>query len=64
MVLRDKILLCTVSNRPDGGIPTEAHFDIDCTRWNIIYGPSRFLEYSEMHLVYDPISIKLRIVAR
>jgi len=53
----------TVSNLPDGGITAEAHFDIDRTRWNIIYGSSRFFEHLGMHLVFDPISIQVRIIA-
>jgi len=39
-------------------------FDIDRTRWNVIYGSSRFFEHLGMHLMFDPISIQIRIVAR
>jgi hypothetical protein len=34
-----------------------AHFDFDRTRWNVIYGSSRFFEHLGMHLVFDLISI-------
>jgi polyisoprenoid-binding protein YceI len=53
----------TVSNLPDGAISAEAHFDFDRTQWKIIYGSSRYFEHLGMHLVFDAISIELRIVA-
>jgi len=53
----------TFSTLADGAIAAEAHFDIDRTRWNIIYGSSRFFEHLGMHVVFDLISIQLRIVA-
>jgi polyisoprenoid-binding protein YceI/rhodanese-related sulfurtransferase len=55
--------LATVSNLPDGAITAEAHFDLDRTQWKIIYGSSRYFEHLGMHLVFDSISIGLRIVA-
>lgn len=54
----------TVSTLPDGRIAAEAHFDLDRTRWKVIYGSSRFFEHLGMHLVFDPITIQLRIVTR
>jgi len=54
----------TVSTLPDGRIAAEAHFDVDRTRWKLIYGSSRFFEHLGMHLVFDPITIQLRIVTR
>lgn len=54
----------TVSNLDEHAITAEAHFDIDRTRWNIIYGSSRFFEHLGMHVVFDPISLQVRIVAR
>ncbi|MGD0399228.1 MAG: YceI family protein [Syntrophobacteraceae bacterium] len=56
--------LATISNLPDGAVTAEAHFDFDRTHWKIIYGSSRYFEHLGMHLVFDPISIGLRIVAR
>ncbi len=56
--------LATISNLPDGAITAEAHFDFDRTQWNIIYGSSRYFEHLGMHLVFDLISLRLRIVAR
>ena len=52
----------TVNPLPDGGAIVEAHFDIDRTRWGLIYGSSRFFEHLGMHLVFDLISIQLRLV--
>jgi polyisoprenoid-binding protein YceI/rhodanese-related sulfurtransferase len=54
----------TISAADDNGLVAEAHFDIDRTRWNVIYGSSRFFENLGMHLVFDVISIQVRIVAR
>ncbi|MDR3557603.1 MAG: YceI family protein [Syntrophobacteraceae bacterium] len=56
--------LATINNLSDGAISAEAHFDFDRTQWKIIYGSSRYFEHLGMHLVFDPISIGLRIVAR
>lgn len=55
--------LATISNLADGGISAEAHFDFDRTQWKIIYGSNRYFEHLGMHLVFDPVSIGLRIVA-
>ena len=54
----------TVGRHEDGAVAAEAHFDIDRTRWHVIYGSSRFFDHLGMHLVFDPISIQIRIVAR
>ena len=54
----------TVNPLPDGHVNIEAHFDIDRTRWKVIYGSSRFFEHLGMHLVYDLISIQLRLLVR
>lgn len=62
--IRQEIVFpATFSTLVDGAIAAEAHFDIDRTRWNIIYGSSRFFEHLGMHVVFDLISIQLRIVA-
>ena len=55
--------LANASEEPGGEIKIEAHFDIDRTDWGIIYGSTRFFEYLGMHLVFDFISIQLRLVA-
>ena len=52
----------TVNRLPDGGFAAEAHFDIDRTRWGIIYGSARFFKHLDMHKVYDVISFEVRLV--
>jgi len=51
----------TVNRREDGSVSIEAHFDLDRTRWDVLYGSSRFFEHLGMHLVYDLITVELRI---
>lgn len=53
----------TLNPLSDGQLAAEAHFDIDRTRWNIIYGSTRFFEYLGMHQVFDLISLEIRIKA-
>jgi polyisoprenoid-binding protein YceI len=60
-VKADIRFLATVNRREDGSVSIEAHFDLDRTRWNVLYGSSRFFEHLGMHLVYDLITIELRI---
>ncbi|MHC1741935.1 MAG: YceI family protein [Syntrophobacteraceae bacterium] len=55
--------MATLSTPEAGGLSAEAHFDIDRTQWDIIYGSSRFYEHLGMHLVFDLISVQVRIVA-
>jgi polyisoprenoid-binding protein YceI len=52
----------TVTAGPDGQLTAEAHFDLDRTRWGMIYGSARFFAHLGMHLVFDDISIALRLV--
>lgn len=56
-------LMATLGSLASGGFAAEAHFDIDRTQWNVIYGSSRFYEHLGMHLVFDLISVQVRIVA-
>jgi len=60
----EQSFMATVAGASDGGISCEAHFDLDRTRWNIIYGSTRFFEHLGMHVVFDLISIQMRIIAR
>jgi polyisoprenoid-binding protein YceI/rhodanese-related sulfurtransferase len=53
----------TIANTDDNGWVAEAHFDIDRTRWKVIYGSTRFFEHLGMHLVFDLISFEVKIVA-
>jgi polyisoprenoid-binding protein YceI len=45
----------------DDSIVADAHFDFDRTRWGIIYGSSRFFKYLGMHVIYDLISVQLKL---
>ncbi len=49
---------------PDGALAAEAHFDIDRTRWNVLYGSGKFYEWLGRHLVNDDISLGVHIVTR
>jgi polyisoprenoid-binding protein YceI len=53
----------TVYQALDGTITAKARFDLDRTRWDIIYGSTRFFEHLGMHLVFDNIHIDVKIVA-
>ena len=63
-VKADLSFATTIASTDDGGLIAEAHFDIDRTRWNVIYGSTRFFENLGMHLVYDLISFQMEIVTR
>ena len=54
----------TITPREDDCLGLEAHFDLDRTRWNVIYGSTRFFEHLGMHTVFDQISIELRLVLK
>ncbi len=51
-----------ISQAENGSIILEAHFDIDRTRWNVIYGSAKYFKHLGMHLVFDHITIELRII--
>lgn len=53
----------TVALIEDGSLVLEAHFDIDRTRWNVIYGSTRFFEHLGMHTVFDLLSFQIRMIA-
>jgi rhodanese-related sulfurtransferase/polyisoprenoid-binding protein YceI len=53
----------TVTVNEDGSLIMETHFDMDRTRWNIIYGSTRFFEHLGMHKVFDLISFQIRMIA-
>ncbi|MFZ0611653.1 MAG: YceI family protein [Desulfobacterales bacterium] len=61
-VKADLTFEATVTKKEGGGLAAEAHFDIDRTRWNVIYGSARFFENLGMHLVFDPISFEVKVV--
>jgi rhodanese-related sulfurtransferase/polyisoprenoid-binding protein YceI len=61
-VTADLDFMTTLTTNPDGSLQMEAHFDLDRTRWKIIYGSARFFEFLGMHQVFDTISVQLRLL--
>ncbi|MGB8426698.1 MAG: YceI family protein [Desulfobacterales bacterium] len=61
-VRADLTFQATVTTTEVGGLAAEAHFDIDRTRWEVVYGSARFFENLGMHLVFDPISFEVKVV--
>jgi rhodanese-related sulfurtransferase/polyisoprenoid-binding protein YceI len=53
----------TVALIDDGALAMEAHFDMDRTRWKVIYGSTRFFEHLGMHKVFDLISFQIKMIA-
>jgi polyisoprenoid-binding protein YceI len=62
-VSADLEFMATVTPTAENELAAEAHFDIDRTKWNIVYGSTRFFEHLGMHLVFDLISLQVRLVA-
>ena len=48
----------------DGSLVARANFDLERTRWNVLYGSGKFYEGLGRRLVSDLITIDLKIVAR
>ena len=48
----------------DGSLVARANFDLDRTRWNVLYGSGKFYEKLGRHLVSDLVTLDLKIVAR
>ena len=53
-----------IRNIDDGKIALLANLDFDRTQWGVIYGSSRFFQHLSYHVVYDFISVDLRIVLK
>lgn len=60
-IQKDLSFPATFLRTEDDTMSFEAHFDLDRTRWNIIYGSAKYFKHLGMHLVFDNISIELRI---
>jgi len=54
---------CTAGWDAKGLFFAQAAFEIDRTRWNVMYGSGRFFERLGMHLVNDYVTIQLFITA-
>jgi polyisoprenoid-binding protein YceI len=61
-IQKDIRFLANAGGEQGGKVMIESHFDIDRTKWGVIYGSARFFERLGMHLVFDLISIQLHIV--
>ena len=61
-VTQDLGFPATIELLPGGALSAEAHFDIDRTRWNVLYGSGRFFEYLGRNMVHDIVSLSLHIV--
>ena len=48
----------------DGALIAQTQFDLDRTRWRVLYGSGRFFERLGMHLVNDLVSLRLKIVLK
>lgn len=62
-VERDQNFAAEIAPQENGQVKVAAAFDIDRTRWGVLYGSGRFFECLGMHLVSDTISIELFLVA-
>jgi polyisoprenoid-binding protein YceI len=48
----------------DGLLAADAHFDVDRTRWGVLYGSAKFYQKLGMHLVHDHITLELKLVTQ
>ena len=51
-----------VTDLGEDRLAVEAHFDLDRTRWGLIYGSARFFAHLGMHVVFDHVGIAMRLV--
>ena len=56
--------LVGLSPAGDGSLVARANFDLDRTRWDVLYGSGKFYEGLGKHLVNDLVTLDLKIVAR
>ncbi|WP_035105615.1 YceI family protein [Desulfohalovibrio reitneri] len=49
--------------RSENGLTFHAHFDLDRTKWGAVYGSGRFFSHLGFHLVWDVVSISVRLFA-
>ena len=54
----------TVSALKDDGLAVEAHFELDRTRWGMLYGSARFFAHLGMHAVFDHVGIAMKLVLK
>jgi rhodanese-related sulfurtransferase len=61
-VSREIDFLAILAVTPEGLLAADAHFDVDRTQWNVLYGSGKFYEKLGKHLVNDEISIGLKLI--
>ncbi len=61
-VSREILFQAVIAMTPDGWLAAEAHFDIDRTQWNVLYGSGKFYEKLGKHLVHDDVTIGLKLI--
>lgn len=63
-VRAEQNFMATFSKTAENHLMAEAHFDINRTKWGIIYGSTLFFESLGMHMVFDLISLQIRVVTK
>lgn len=63
-VTREIVFPAMLGLTTDGVLAADAHFDIDRTQWNVLYGSGKFYEKLGKHLVNDEISLALKLITR
>jgi polyisoprenoid-binding protein YceI/rhodanese-related sulfurtransferase len=61
-VVREIAFRTILGQTPEGVLAADAHFDIDRTKWNVVYGSGKFYEKLGKHLVNDEISLALKLI--
>jgi polyisoprenoid-binding protein YceI len=59
---RNLVFRAILAPTPEGLLAVDAHFDIDRTQWNVLYGSGKFYEKLGKHLVNDEISLTIKII--
>lgn len=57
-------LRAVFANIEDDALAVHANFDFDRTQWGVMYGSGRFFKNLGYHLVYDMVSVEMRLVLR
>jgi rhodanese-related sulfurtransferase len=57
----DVVFPAIIAPAADGLLAADAHFDIDRTQWDVLYGSGKFYEKLGKHLVNDEISLALKL---
>lgn len=61
-ISREVAFRAVLGQTVEGLLAADAHFDIDRTQWNVLYGSGKFYEKLGKHLVHDEISLALKLV--